>query len=166
VRAREAERTEGIRERLGLGIELVPESEEDGQRAKLVEFGSLQDGQGVGTWKPLFKADDTQPNGDETQHSLAGSKTALSGERKRRLLEQQLRGNTRAAQDPFNVDKRSSTATTAASNDNFSSIKRSRAREANAPEPERNTRTDKVLTAGSSGSTAQMPTTLVAYDSD
>ena len=151
-----------------MGIELVPESEEDGQRAKLVGFGSLQDqeGWGAGTWKPLFRADDIQPNGDETQHSLAGSKTTLSGDQKRRLLQQQLRGNTRAAQDPFNVDKRSSTATTAASNDNFSSIKRSRAEEPNAPEPERNTRTDKSLTAGSSGSTAQLLTTLVAYDSD
>lgn len=39
ARERESAKAEAIKERMGLGIELLPESEEDARRARLVEFG-------------------------------------------------------------------------------------------------------------------------------
>ncbi|KAG6169903.1 hypothetical protein E4U23_005821 [Claviceps purpurea] len=58
-RERDEEVTEALREKMGLGIELVPEMAEDAQRAKLVDFGSGYgwDGAEMALTKPLFGDD-------------------------------------------------------------------------------------------------------------
>ena len=104
VRAREHEASEGIREKMGLAIELLPEDAEDRQRAKTVEFGSLPDGDeraSLGALsKPMFGSDSPK------QTALSEPKKRkkiLDPETVRRTLQQQLQGNTRAALNPFDT---------------------------------------------------------------
>lgn len=58
-REREEVKTEALRDRMGLGIELVPGTEEDARRAKLVDFGpgfEHDGGADKALAKPLFAA--------------------------------------------------------------------------------------------------------------
>ncbi|KAI5287887.1 hypothetical protein KEM55_009233 [Ascosphaera atra] len=98
---------EAIKDRMGLGIELLEESEGDRVRAGMVQF---QPGRGLGeidpTKKPLFIEDKNDASGT----------SAGSGNKKRKLgakelaaqrktdLQKELKGNTRALLDPFLVD--------------------------------------------------------------
>jgi coiled-coil domain-containing protein 130 len=93
---------EGLKNKLSLGIELVEEREEDGMRARLVEFGEpLEKTSGQ---KPMFEMGREQPQSIPTKdRGKRGKKITaaeLEAENKARLS-QRLSGNTRAAMDPF-----------------------------------------------------------------
>lgn len=96
--------TEALKDRMSLGMEILDETEEDGQRARLVDFapeGSLL-GEEATLAKPLFNAVPAtgygKAKGDET--------TGLTRDARRKMQSKesfatQVVGNTRVAQDPF-----------------------------------------------------------------
>jgi coiled-coil domain-containing protein 130 len=93
---------EALKNKLSLGIELVEETEEDGVRARLVEFGELSEKPLV--QKPMFEMGHEQPQSipakDRGKRGKRITAAELEAENKARLS-QRLSGNTRAAMDPF-----------------------------------------------------------------
>lgn len=93
--------TEALKDRLSLGIDLLQETEEDRARASLVEFGRPNDLSK--TERAVFDTT-TRARGDEEHESKAAALKTLKerdAARKRQIVQTQLRGNTRAALDPF-----------------------------------------------------------------
>ena len=107
VRARKEREAEGIKDRLGLGIELLEEAPEDAQRAALVEFGNFGQDEKDATKslnKPLFRQDLTRGyDSDSTASALSKSRTKASivAEKARTKLQEELKDNTRSVNDPF-----------------------------------------------------------------
>ncbi|KAL6832951.1 CWC16 protein [Trichoderma camerunense] len=109
-REKVAAATEDLKERMGLGMELLPEREEDAKRAALVDFGSRPDGEeeeDKALSKPLF-ASTTATSRGKTQKpssSLAMKDTRLKTEKeaskRKETFVAGVISNTRAAQDPF-----------------------------------------------------------------
>lgn len=117
-REREAKRSGEVKARLGLGeeFELVPEVEEDGIRAKLVDFGG-EAGDGERTVvdralaKPLFGESRKTPDGSPRETKKDGKekkgrpkrqlKSEIAATKRREDLVSEIIGNTRAARDPF-----------------------------------------------------------------
>lgn len=104
-REKALEKTEAVRERMGLGIELLPESEADARRAAVVDFGEDEGGAGAGgvdaaLAMPLFGSS----NGDD-KGGKGLSKSLLKADRQKekekRAFMTQVMGNTRASKDPF-----------------------------------------------------------------
>lgn len=96
-KAREVDgvRMEGLKERMGLGIEILEESEHDRRRAGLVEFGRF--GKGIDVMaKPMF--------GTGGKGQKKGT-TDTVGETKVDALRKELSGNSRAAVDPFSTSR-------------------------------------------------------------
>ncbi|KAM0511641.1 hypothetical protein ACHAPE_009692 [Trichoderma viride] len=103
--------TEDLKDRMGLGIELLPEREDDAQRAALVEFGGDEregkDGDGgiKALSKPLFAATNTKSTSTHKPSSSSLKDTRSTAEkeasRRKETFVAQFISNTRAAQDPF-----------------------------------------------------------------
>jgi coiled-coil domain-containing protein 130 len=109
VLEREGRIAEQLKDKMSLGIELVRESEDDKNRASLVDFGIRDNESTVEklSAKPFFNTD-----GGKVQNANASSKAKhRKSSRKDRLAEQlaerktvlgdEIRGNTRVATDPF-----------------------------------------------------------------
>ena len=113
VREREAEAAERLKDKMGLGIELLDEREEDRLRAGFVEFGSLgSDGRAVemARARPLFSTMTDHGAHASTENwkisKRTRSKTAKESLKRdadgaRAQLAREIRGNSRAAVDPF-----------------------------------------------------------------
>ncbi|KAI9691130.1 MAG: hypothetical protein M1822_008750 [Bathelium mastoideum] len=103
LRQQKAAETEQLRDRLGLGMDLLDETEDDAKRAKFVEFGGLNVGEDAdveAAKKPLFKGTGSKPtNKSGAAKSRNGTPDAPT------LLAATIRGNTRAAMDPFLTDR-------------------------------------------------------------
>lgn len=164
VRAKDEKITEEIKDRMGLGFDLLPESEEDRQRAAYIEFGALGDEDGKAITKPLFMAEKTSNKTSLAAKAGSKNKAALAAERKRQMLQQELTGNTRAALNPFGLDVDLKDTARA-----VNGIKRRR-----AVEPPRNQEATNTTTSGD-GPSLKLPSEdggntraslLVAYDSD
>jgi len=116
VRVRRERDTEQLRERLGLGIELLEEDEGDRRRARLVDFGdfgSLEKDVDKVAAKPLFgtdMADGTDAGSRKTHPDRHKTRAQTEAEKRKQMLQQELKENTRAAIDPFliNIDVSSS----------------------------------------------------------
>ncbi|KAL7913268.1 CWC16 protein [Trichoderma velutinum] len=100
--------TEDLKDRMGLGIDLLPEREEDAKRAALVDFGSMPDGEGEdkALSKPLFAPTTTNSRAKQQKSSsLAIKDTRLKAEKeaskRKETFVAGVISNTRAAQDPF-----------------------------------------------------------------
>ncbi|KAM0251286.1 hypothetical protein ACHAQJ_008277 [Trichoderma viride] len=127
-REKMAASTEDLKDRMGLGIDLLPEREEDAKRAALVDFGSKgeeeeeQHGDGSKALsKPLFanpspfssttatRTTNTQKATTKKQSSSSSSsstkdkrlKTEKEASRRKETFVAEFISNTRAAQDPF-----------------------------------------------------------------
>ncbi|OTA00566.1 hypothetical protein A9Z42_0008020 [Trichoderma parareesei] len=123
-REMEAARAEDIKDRMGLGLELVPEVEEDAQRARLVDFGAMEEeedgGERRALHKPLFSTTTTakgaqEQTGAKTKKkssataataaaaaAAAGtSKAEKAASKRKEAFVADVLSNTRAAQDPF-----------------------------------------------------------------
>lgn len=161
-REREAGVAEDLKERMSLGIELVPASEEDARRAALVDFGGVPDGPGPverALAQPLFGGG----SGSMSSSKAAGGKEAAGGKkrlkaelavaRSRENLASEIVGNTRMIKDPFLEGRNKDGAKTPA---RLPRVKRKRPTEED-PEPA----AEKKATAAPSSTKA-----LVAYDSD
>ncbi|PON25594.1 hypothetical protein TGAM01_v205479 [Trichoderma gamsii] len=116
--------TEDLKDRMGLGIELLPEREDDAKRAALVDFGGDEKGQGKdgdggikALSKPLFASTVTKSTSTTTkkQHHSSSSfkdtrtKAEKEASRRKETFVAQFISNTRAAQDPFLGGDRSAT---------------------------------------------------------
>lgn len=94
--------TEHLKDRMSLGIDLVPATEEDSRHAALIDFGSADDDyvQDRALSKPLFDL------GSSTKKPQSSSKSSMlksekEASRRKESLVSELIGNTRVAQDPF-----------------------------------------------------------------
>lgn len=159
--------TEGLRDRMGLGIELLPESEEDVRRAALVDFGRRPaDGEGEERVlaRPLFGGDGKKVDGGvvgEKSGAATGKgktprrlKSEMAAIRMRESLVSEIVGNTRLAKDPFLEPRGKDTKSSAAF---LPGLKRKRAREKEPnPSPDEERPAEKIAAVSA----------LVDYDSD
>ncbi|KAH8722142.1 CWC16 protein [Ilyonectria robusta] len=143
--------TEDLKDRMSLGIDLVPATEEDSRRAALVDFGPVDDtAQGRALAKPLFGGGSSKKPQAPSKGVLLKSEKEVS--RRKETLVSELIGNTRATQDPFLRDTRAGETKPPA---RLPGVKRKRTlQEDIAPAP-------KTLVQEASVSTG-----LVNYDSD
>lgn len=108
VRKEGEESGERLKEKFSLGVEMVEGREEDALRAGLVEFGKTEDGRRK---KALFEQElvyeSSQPTDARMKRRKQLSTAALVAEKKAHLAHE-LRGNTRAAIDPFQASQNKS----------------------------------------------------------
>ncbi|KAJ5513558.1 hypothetical protein N7463_003110 [Penicillium fimorum] len=109
-----AAKSEALKDKMSLGIELLDETEGDRQRARMVEFGEnpadvASHASRVTRIRPMFE----QPSETPTRKTGPGDKKPRSSKRPRKdelaatrkaSLHRELAGNTRAIVDPFLVD--------------------------------------------------------------
>ena len=90
IRKREEAKTDAIKRKFGTDIDLLPESREDEERAKLVTFGDLdaRSGDDLASSKAIFAS----------RHSTTRRRNANDPVA---ILRQKVRQNTRALQNPF-----------------------------------------------------------------
>lgn len=126
ARERAAVVTEALQDKMSLGMDLLPEHEDDKRRAGFVEFASLDQERALAKAisKPLFSIED----------SSAKAKSSKSSKRKAKGLAKknaiaEIRSNTRAAMDPF-LHKN---APKAASKPLLAGVKRKRTAEQEVP---------------------------------
>jgi coiled-coil domain-containing protein 130 len=108
-REKEATKAEELKERMGLGIELLPDREEDARRAKLISFGSVDAEEDRGVNKALARPLFENTPGQKEQREDAGTpvkgqrklKSEVAASRVRQRLVSEIISNTRAARDPF-----------------------------------------------------------------
>ncbi|KAF2092530.1 hypothetical protein NA57DRAFT_50076 [Rhizodiscina lignyota] len=165
---KEAER-ERLQERLGFSIPILDESEADKRAASLVQFGesagagdALDIARKVAS-RPLFDdgAKPIRENPHVTAPSAGNVKTnpAKVADQSKSRLQQELRGNTRAAMDPFSLDSKAGLRTDYA----ISGFKRKANVASDHAPPRGSHRHEKDAGAGAPSAKALR---LVEYDSD
>ncbi|XXG95591.1 ubiquitin-conjugating enzyme E2 H [Hypoxylon texense] len=175
-RERDAQTTDDLRNRMSLGMDLLPASEEDARRAALVDFGpSSADGSEDASMgrkalaKPLFFANQPKhaPPADDGKAKKKRLKSEVAAAQMRDTLVSEIVGNTRVAQDPFlSVDRGSRENTKSASR--ITSIKRKRLEAEREPGSEKQDEAtaEKGKDESEVSKGASLLTTLVEYDSD
>lgn len=162
-REKDSAAAEDLKDRMSLGIDLLPESEEDARWAKLVDFGTAPEGVGGAGDKalarPLFGGAKPTVQETKTRDSKPPTKKLLKSEiaasKMRDSLVSEIVGNTRMASDPF-LEPRSRDAMKGTA-DILPGLKRKRQPEVEpSPPPE-----DKPPEKAAATSSA-----LVDYDSD
>ncbi|KAK1728386.1 CWC16 protein [Colletotrichum acutatum] len=116
-REREAAVGEALKDKMSLGIELVPATEEDARRARLVEFGGVGDGVDEAGQKafakPLFASKDGKSTKTTTTTTTTGKaallpkgtpKAEILASKRRETIVSEIVGNTRMARDPFLIE--------------------------------------------------------------
>ncbi|KAK4127249.1 DUF572-domain-containing protein [Parathielavia appendiculata] len=166
AREKEAAKAEDLKKRMGLGIELLPEREEDTERAKLIEFGSLDVDAVSGVVKaltrPLFDNGSNRPDKTDDDGALTKRpgrlKSEIAASRTRDNLVSEIVSNTRAAKDPFlNFGSRESNPKRPV---RLPGLKRKRVAE-ETPDTSPSATEEVDIPKGTAGTTA-----LVNYDSD
>ncbi|KAJ9614461.1 Protein saf4 [Cladophialophora chaetospira] len=87
---------EALKEKFGLGLEMLAGTEEDGERAKYIEFGQQEEV--LSSNKPMFSG---RTDGNLPSKSTSTSRSSTVKLDKKERLGSTLRGNTRIAADPF-----------------------------------------------------------------
>ncbi|KAL8679710.1 MAG: hypothetical protein Q9186_004028 [Xanthomendoza sp. 1 TL-2023] len=103
MREQEGEKTEALKDRMSLGMDLLAESEADKKRASFVDFG-LVDGEDAvlkARSKPLFSPLLTVTGSGGSGMTTTSKQAATAAQKPREYLQQELGSNTRAAVDPF-----------------------------------------------------------------
>lgn len=109
LRERNAAVAGALQDKMSLGIDLLPEREDDAQRARLVDFGAVDADAAVTRVisKPLFAAGEDAFS-TKSVHGSSKSRRMLkaeeAAEKHRADLAAEIRENTRAKLDPFLVD--------------------------------------------------------------
>ncbi|KAF2227502.1 CWC16 protein [Elsinoe ampelina] len=154
-RVREREKAEGIQDKLALGIDLVPENEEDRLRAGMVDFGQTRlDGAVEAASRPFFERDATKPRKQVASPKTSLKKASKDQSERKTSLEQRLVSSTRAAVDPWRVEGTSRFST---DRKPFERLKR---RDEDVP-------IANAIPGDPDGADVKHPVTaLVAYDSD
>lgn len=143
---REEGAAEDLKGRLGLDIDLLPETGADALRASLVEFG-MTDGEGKNKAlaKPMFARND-KPKSTPPKEKKGKLKSEILASKRKESLVSEIIGNTRVAQDPFLEGRRGAESKAGS---RFAGVK-GKQDTASTPPPEK-----KATTAG-----------LVNYDSE
>ncbi|KAK5946274.1 Protein saf4 [Knufia obscura] len=89
---------EALQEKFGLGMDMAAPAVEDGERAKLIDFGESKHGSMADTG--IFEAKTTPMKVLEKDKGKRGKKLDVVAQQKR-ALQTNLKGNTRAKSDPF-----------------------------------------------------------------
>ncbi|PBP25687.1 DUF455 domain protein [Diplocarpon rosae] len=138
--------TASLQDKMSLGLDLLPEHEDDARRAALVEFGGLET-QVVNKaiHQPLFRNEEPATNSELKRRKMSKRRRDQElANQKSAQFAAEIRGNTRAAMDPFLTGRSGHSKSTPI----LAGVKRKK------PEPE-GTPIDKPAFAG-----------LVDYDSD
>ncbi|KAG8532859.1 uncharacterized protein KY384_002737 [Bacidia gigantensis] len=100
VRQGRAEATEALQERMGIGIDLLEETEEDKRRAGHVEFGDVEGKVALAraATRPMFSTNKQGKSGSKKAKSMKGAKAVKA---RKEDLRKELADNTRAVLDPF-----------------------------------------------------------------
>lgn len=159
AREKEGRASEDLRDRMSLGIDLVPAHKDDARRAALVSFGQAANSRGAGDnsalSKPLFGKNAAAAHKAASSIGKKRLKSETAAAQMRESLVSEIIGNTRASQDPFLITTPASGVTA-----KLSGIKRKRTEEAKETEIPR-----KELHNGNTSIKATS-TALVTYDSD
>ena len=100
-REKDAAAAEELRGRMGLGIDLLPASEEDARRVAVVDFMPAEGADGGDALvKPLFGVESKRPAGLEANKKGVTKAEKEAAKRKDGFVSQVV-GNTRAVRDPF-----------------------------------------------------------------
>ncbi|KAL8766897.1 MAG: hypothetical protein Q9209_006445 [Squamulea sp. 1 TL-2023] len=103
VREQEEKRTEDLKERMSLGMELVPENEDDKRKAGFVDFG-VEDAETAvnkATSKPLFGSALALESATVRGKPIKKANVHDSTQDRLKRLQSELGNNSRAALDPF-----------------------------------------------------------------
>lgn len=103
-RERDAHVTGALQERMSLGIDLLPESDEDAKRAGYISFGGAEAhlSRSRALSRPLFSASDTLTKLQKAkQNTKKKIKVEEIVERRKADFAAEVRSNTRAKMDPF-----------------------------------------------------------------
>jgi coiled-coil domain-containing protein 130 len=103
-REKDAGVSAALRDKMSLEVDLLPEHEDDARRAGFIEFGAFDPEKAVGkaVSKPLFKTDDPIEKGkSKTSRQSRKRKAEEAAKQQTANLAAEIRGNTRAAMDPF-----------------------------------------------------------------
>lgn len=104
LREKEAGVTAALQEKMSLGLDLLPEHEDDVRRAKVVEFGDFNQERAMVkvVSKPLFSTKEPTSRA-KPQNSKPSRKRKAEDVAKQKTSDAiaEIRGNTRAAMDPF-----------------------------------------------------------------
>ncbi|KAM3484289.1 hypothetical protein MY8738_002281 [Beauveria namnaoensis] len=160
--------TAALQERMSLGMDILPETEEDARRARLVDFAPEDDAGETALSKPLFgtaarkETDENNDDDDDNDDKKAMTKEARRKVQTRNSFATQVMGNTRVANDPFLM---SASGTKRAADGKGTAripgIKRKRDVEASADLAEPQSKAQQSDRGVSKGAAA-----LVEYDSD
>ncbi|KAL8715755.1 MAG: hypothetical protein Q9220_000422 [cf. Caloplaca sp. 1 TL-2023] len=114
-REEEDGKTEDLKDRMSLGMELLAESEDDRRRAGFVDFGVVGGDNAVvkAKSKPLFS--DTSSNTEkssvvQSKKVSKAARAAAEAQKRRADLQRELGNNTRAVVDPFLIAEKPSSA--------------------------------------------------------
>ncbi|TEY70103.1 hypothetical protein BOTCAL_0111g00210 [Botryotinia calthae] len=113
AREKEAGVASALQDKMSLGLDLLPEHEEDVKRAGFIEFGDRDSQININKTisKPLFEIDSQLSTADKKVSNLSRRKQARAlAAKQRNDAVAEIRGNTRAAMDPFLVNKQSNGA--------------------------------------------------------
>ncbi|KAJ8062898.1 hypothetical protein OCU04_008148 [Sclerotinia nivalis] len=107
MREKEAGVASALQDKMSLGLDLLPEHEEDAQKAGFIEFGDIDSHASItkAISKPLFENDNPSPKAERKGLKLSRRKQAEALVAKQRNdAVAKIRGNTRAAIDPFLIN--------------------------------------------------------------
>lgn len=99
-RAAATEATEALQDRMSLGMDILPATEEDAQRARLVDFAP-DDGRETALSRPLFATTTTTAPAPAKDEKKGVTKEARRAMQQRDAWTTLVVGNTRTAKDPF-----------------------------------------------------------------
>ncbi|KAI4209810.1 MAG: hypothetical protein LQ351_007279 [Letrouitia transgressa] len=101
LRQKKEASTEELKDRMGLGIELLEEAEEDRKKAEFVDFGTVDAGSVItkAQARPLFAMD--SPAKTKGRQNRKNTKIQSKPENSKEKLQLELGANTRAVLDPF-----------------------------------------------------------------
>jgi coiled-coil domain-containing protein 130 len=110
-REKDAAASAALQDKMSLGVDLLPEHDDDVRRAGFIEFGGIDPEKAVekAISKPLFMSEDSNEKRKSTKsrHSKK-QKAEWAAKQITANLAAEIRGNTRVAMDPFLTGNRSS----------------------------------------------------------
>ena len=99
---KEESAAEDLKGRLGLGIDLLPETGADALRASLVDFGTTDgEGHNKALARPMFAQSNGKPKSTPSNGAKGKLKSEILASKRKESLVSEIIGNTRVAQDPF-----------------------------------------------------------------
>lgn len=165
-RERQAGVDEALQDRMGLGFDLLPGTEEDARRAALVDFGG-EEGGDQAMRRPLFPAREKAETKGKTPKTVlppGTPKAEVLAAKRREGFVSELVGNTRMTKDPFLLDRKAEA--TSKTTPRIPGLKRKRPTEEEDKERKGSQEENPVATKQAGGASTLASKGLVAYGSD